>query len=256
MDTVAIRGSPVRALPKAFRHDRAFYNFSEHSPIVNKLIFTLMLSCLPGLLHAALQKGYVTDKLDVQMRSGPGAHHKVAKNLSGGTPVTVLFQSNDNGYTLVRLENGEEGWILSRHFSTDTPAQVLYDESSRKLEQTQEENRRLKEEVNQLRTGKDGSDKTVTQLHSDNDRLNSELISVRHASSNALQIQSERDRLQARVVELERDFDSLQREKQILDDDYRQDWFLIGAGVLGGGMLLGWLLPRLGWRRKGTWNSF
>ena len=57
-------------------------------------------------------------------------------------------------------------------------------------------------------------------------------------------------------MELERDFDSLQREKQILDDDYRQDWFLIGAGVLGGGMLLGWLLPRLGWRRKGTWNSF
>jgi SH3 domain protein len=223
---------------------------------VKNLIFGLILFCLPGLTQAALQKGYVTDKLDVQMRSGPGNHHKVAKNLIAGTPVSVLFQNTDNGYTLVRLENGEEGWIPGRYFSTDSPAQVLYEEASRKLEHALEENRRIKEEVNQLRSGKDGSDKTVTQLHSDNDRLNSELVAVRHASSNALQIQSERDRLQARVAELEREFDTLSREKQVLDDDYRQDWFLIGAGVLGGGMLLGWLLPRLGWRRKNPWGSF
>ena len=223
---------------------------------MKKLIFSLMLACLPGMLQAALQKGYVTDKLDVQMRSGPGNQHKVAKNLNAGTPVTVLFQSTENGYTLVRLENGEEGWILSRYFSTDSPAQVLYEETSRKFEHAQEENRRLKEELNQLRTGKDGSDKLVTQLRSDNDRLNSDLTTVRHASSNALQIQSERDRLQARVADLEREFDTLSQEKQVLDDDYRQDWFLIGAGVLGGGMLLGWLLPRLGWRRKSTWGSF
>lgn len=212
--------------------------------------------CVPGLLQAALQKGYVTDKLDVQMRSGPGANHKVSRNLNSGTPVTVLFQSAENGYTLVRLEGGEEGWILTRYFSTDTPAQLLYEDAARKLERAQEENRQLKEEVSQLRAGKDGSDKSLSQLHADTDRLNSELIAVKHASSNALQIQSERDRLQASVIELERTLDTLRREKQVLDDDYRQDWFLIGAGVLVGGMLLGWLLPRLGWRRKNNWGSF
>jgi len=222
---------------------------------VKKLILTLII-CFPGLLHAALQKGYVTDKLDIQMRSGPGAQHKLAKNLNAGTPVTVLFQNAETGYTLVRLEGGEEGWILSRYFSTDAPDHVLYETASHKLETALEENRKLKDDLNQLKTGKEGSDKNASQLHTDNERLNSELLSVKHASANALQIQSERDRLQSSVIELERELDTLRREKQALDDDYRQDCFLSGAGVLGGGMLLGWLLPRLSWRRKSTWGSF
>lgn len=222
---------------------------------MKKLILPLIL-CFPGLLQAALLKGYITDKLDVQVRSGPSTQHKVSKTLNAGTPVTVLYQNADNGYTLVKLENGEEGWILTRHFSTDTPASIQLEETSRKLENALAENKRLKEDLGTLKTSKDGSDKNASQLHADNDRLNSELLSVKHASANALQIQSERDRLQASVIELEREADTLRREKQALDDDYRQDWFLIGAGVLGGGMLLGWLLPRIGWRRKTTWNSF
>jgi SH3 domain protein len=232
--------------------------FPQHSgskSIVKKLILCLIL-CFPGLIQAGLQKGYITDKLDVQMRTGPSAQHKVSKTLNAGTPVTVLFQHAENGYTLVRQENGEEGWIPSRYFTTDVPSSIQFEQASRKLENTLEENQRLKEEVGALKTGKDGSDKNASQLHADNDRLNSELLAVKHASANALQIQSERDRLQANVIELERELDTLRREKQVLDDDYRQDWFLIGAGVLGGGMLLGWLLPRIGWRRKSSWGSF
>ena len=81
-------------------------------------------------------------------------------------------------------------------------------------------------------------------------------MAIRQASANAIQIQAERDALRERVVNLERELDTLRREKKALDEDQRQDWFMIGAGVLLGGIFLGVILPRLSWRKKSGWSSF
>jgi SH3 domain protein len=221
-----------------------------------KKVLLILILCCPGLLQAALQKGYVTDKLEIQMRTGPSLQHKIVKMLPSGTPVTVLYQNAENGYSQVRLENGDEGWILTRYFSEEPLARTQLDDAIRKLEAITEENKRIKGELTALKAGKEGTDKAAQQLHTDNERLNTELNAVKHASANALQIQAERDRLQETVINLERELDATRRAKQVLDDDYRQDWFLIGAGVLFGGMVLGWILPRLSWRKKTSWSSF
>jgi SH3 domain protein len=88
------------------------------------------------------------------------------------------------------------------------------------------------------------------------DRLRGELIAIRQASANTIQIQSERDRLQEHVIKLEQELEIMRREKNALDSDNRQDWFLIGSGVLFFGILLGVFLPRLSWRKTPSWNSF
>jgi SH3 domain protein len=50
---------------------------------------------------------------------------------------------------------------------------------------------------------------------------------------------------------------TVSHEKQTLEESTSQDWFLIGAGVLLGGIILGLILPRISWRRKtSSWDSF
>ena len=71
-----------------------------------------------------------------------------------------------------------------------------------------------------------------------------------------MQIQEERDRLQERVIKMERELEAASRENYALDRENRQDWFMIGAGVLLGGILLGVFLPRFSWRKKSNWDSF
>lgn len=220
-------------------------------PYALVLGFSLALQAAP-----APKKGYITDKLEVQMRAGQSLQHKVLKMLPSGTPVTIMGDNPDTGWSLVKLENGEDGWVLARYLTTEPLVRVQFDEANRKLMAVQDENRRLKEELTALQSGKVGVDQVATQRKAEIERLNTEVIAIRQASANAIQIQEERDRLQQYVIDLERDVEALRREKSALESDYRQNWFLIGAGVLFGGMLLGVVLPKLSWRKKASWDSF
>lgn len=209
----------------------------------------VLVLCQPLALAAvpAPAKGYITDKIEVQMRAGQGTRHKVLKVLSSGTPLTVLDRNGATGYSLVKLDSGEQGWVQTQYLTAEATA-------GSPLDAVREENRRLKDELAALMSGKEGAEKTP--LQAEIGRLNTELIAVRQASANVLQIQEERDRLQERVINLERDLETIRREKGALDAESRQNWFLIGGGVLFGGILLGVLLPRLSWRKKSHWDSF
>ena len=70
-----------------------------------------------------------------------------------------------------------------------------------------------------------------------------------------MQIREERDFLLGRVVTNERELETLRRENDMLKNSNAQDWFLTGPGVLLLGLILGFLLPKLGWRKKSSWQS-
>jgi SH3 domain protein len=216
---------------------------------------TIVLLMLCANLNAA-QRGYVSDKLEVQVRTGPSLQHRIVKMLPSGTPLDVLQADGASGYSLVEMESGDQGWILTRYLTAQPAARNQLDETARKLTELGEENKALKAELASLRSDKASVEKTGQDLSAETQRLNSELIAIRQASANVLQIQTERDQLQEKVIGLERDLEKVRREKQAQNADIKQHWFMIGAGVLLGGIVLGLTLPRLGWRKRSSWSSF
>jgi SH3 domain protein len=74
--------------------------------------------------------------------------------------------------------------------------------------------------------------------------------------SSSAQLRNERDELQERVVNVERDLQQYKLENQALKDTASQDWFLYGGLLSLFGVLLGFILPKLGWRRKSSWDSY
>ena len=69
-------------------------------------------------------------------------------------------------------------------------------------------------------------------------------------------MKNERDDFQERVVNAERDLQQFKLENQSLKDTASQDWFLYGGLLSLFGVILGFILPKLGWRRKNNWDSF
>ena len=84
--------------------------------------------------------------------------------------------------------------------------------------------------------------------------MSNELRSIEQASSNAVAVVRERDELAKSVSELQEQLDAAKRANAALQQSELRHWFMVGGGVLGGGILLGLLLPYLwgGNRRKNS----
>lgn len=185
--------------------------------------------------------GYVAPGQAVDLRSGLAKKDKTVRTLEPGTTVKILQTNVKLGYTKVKLPSGETGWIVTRQLTQVLPPPPQPDPQQAVSATTQPA----------LPVAK-----TPEQLQAEVGHLQTELIAIRQASANALRIQAERDQLQSNVISLRKEVDTLLREKNALNDDQKQSWFLIGAGVLLGGMLLGAFLPRLSFRRRNDWSSF
>jgi len=204
----------------------------------------VVLIATSGLAQA--RTGYVTDKVDLPLRSGESERSKIVKMLPNGTPLTILGENTENGYTYVQATNGAEGYILTRYISYEPSGRAQLEAATKNLEALQEENRRLK---NSQANGEEAS--------KERDRLSAELSELQQTAANAIQLKQQRDQLQERVVTIERELQQLKRENQALTDSTNQDWFLYGGGLALFGVLLGYILPKLSWRRRSSgWDTF
>ncbi|MCJ7539755.1 MAG: TIGR04211 family SH3 domain-containing protein, partial [Desulfobacterales bacterium] len=80
--------------------------------------------CLFLLSTAVLAetKYYINDSMKITMRTGPATDRKIIALLSVGQEVKIL--KSENEWTLVRLLNGKEGWVISRFLTDQTPESI------------------------------------------------------------------------------------------------------------------------------------
>ena len=202
----------------------------------------VLFSCC-GLANA--RTAYVTDNSEFTLRSSESEHSKIVKMLTSGTPLTVLEQNSETGYSYVQTSNGTEGFILSRFLSNEPVSRTQLEAAGKKLEALQEENKQLKALLSNSQ-----------DISKERDKLNLELTELQQTASNAIQLKQERDQLQERVISNERELQQLKRENQALTDSSNQDWFLYGGGLSLFGVMLGFILPKLSWRRRSnSWGD-
>ena len=195
---------------------------------------------------------YVADDLNLSLLDTAGSHGKVLKSLPTGTPLTVLDKPSKAEFIRVRLSDGTEGFIKSRYTKKQAPAIDPKDSSGKSLA----DNAALRAELATLKESLTPDSSIEKSLTTERDKLARELSELKKTAANALQIKNERDELQERVVSVERDLQQYKLENQALKDTASQDWFLYGGLLALAGVLLGFILPKLGWRRKNSWDSY
>jgi SH3 domain protein len=110
------------------------------SPIFFLFFFGLILLTAPASLYADTQ--YVSDNLIIMMRSGAGGDYKIIKVLKTGTPLEILEEGGE--YFKVNTRGGQEGWVLKRYITSETPKRMLIAGLKRRIEKLKEELARLK----------------------------------------------------------------------------------------------------------------
>ncbi len=232
------------SLAANFARIAALFTLTKSVIVKKSFAWFFVLLAASSLAHA--KTVYVTDSIDIPLRSGESERSKIVKMLPNGMALNVLQENSENGYTYVQASNGAEGFILTRYLSNEPISRSQLETATKKLEALQEENKLLK-----------STQATSQDLSKQRDQLSNELAELQQTSANAIQIKQQRDELQDQFVNAKREIEQLKRENQALTDSSNQDWFLYGGGLSLFGVLLGFILPKLSWRRRsGGWDSF
>ena len=212
---------------------------------------------LAGLSTPALaDTQYVTDRLEVALRTGETTRHKILKILPSGTPLEVLGVNKATGYARVRAADGTLGFVSSDQIQPEPAARDRVLELEARLAELQQKPDALAAQLARLRSDYAALKSRYDDTERQRQRLEQDLATIRHASANVLDIANDRERLRIQVAELTRARADLEQAHRDLSNQTNQRWFLIGGGVLGGGVLLGLILPnlRLG-RRRSAWGT-
>lgn len=211
-------------------------------------LFSLLISSV-----AAAKVQYVSDELVINMRSGKGNSFKIIKIVKSGTPLTVL--EKDAGYVRAKTPQGVEGWVLSRFLINTPVAKSLLAKAQQDVAQMKEKFDSMSTELSAVKSERDTLSTSENSLLSNKEKLNVELAKLKKIAARPMQLEAENDQLRNDLVKIEAENRLMKQEYQTLEDNSDQEWFMTGAGVLFGGMILGLIFPKLrSGQKKANWN--
>jgi SH3 domain protein len=150
--------------------------------------------------------------------------------------------------------NGDlEGFVLSQYL---TPTPVARDRlvlAERNLETARERVAALEAQVRDLEAELATTRNTLDSAQSTNSDISTELEDIRTASANAIALRDQNETLRRRVNELNVQTDTMAMENAELASRSRQNWFVVGAAVLFGGIIIGLVAPTLRRKRRSSW---
>ncbi len=217
---------------------------------------SLLLLFLCALSQAEAETRYVTDQCNVAMRKGEGLKYKISRMLPSGTMLEVTGASEGSGYVKVRTPEGTVGYVAATELQAEPPARDRLAVLEARLVELQQAPDTLARQLSTLQSEHKALKTDHEQVRGERDRLQQQLATLRNASANIVEITNDRADLRNRVAELSRQAADLEQENRDLSLQTNQRWFMIGAGVVGAGILVGFLLPNIRLRRrKSSWGS-
>lgn len=225
-----------------------------------KLLSTrILLLFILGVSASAQAKDvrYISDDLTIPMRTGTTTNHKILKFLNSGMAVEVLEESPDRSYARVQLveDESKSGWVETRLLMSEPSAR----EQIVELKKTNQIIRKKRDELRQsLRESQQKSadlEKQVAQLEQDVLSSQNNLSSLRQSAAEPIRLAEENQDLKQQLTDEQSKNASLIEQNAVLADQNIKQWFMIGAAVSLGSLILGLLITRINWKKRDSWGG-
>lgn len=223
---------------------------------MKKLVTTALMTLSLTLPLSAFAEAtrYVSDELEITMRTGKGVEYGIRKMLTSGTKLSVI-ETDPSGYSKVKTENGTEGWVLTRYLSNKASARNRLARSEQKVANLELQLAKAQEEIATLSSQNSTAGSENSTLKETAQRLSKELDDLHRTASNAVALDNENRQLKERIQQIDHENQSLTMENDALKNNDAKSWFLVGAAVLFGGFLLGLIIPKIRFKKKSDWGN-
>ena len=215
-------------------------------------IIVLVLTLISTPLWA--QEAWITDQLEVPIRSGESNEYRILRFLDSGTQIEIVSRNTSTGYSLIRDAQGRDGYVLTRYLEREPTASKRLESMRSELAQIRDDaangTARIAQLREQLAQATDERNAARNALAS----TEAELSEIKRVSGDTLAIFEANKNLRAQLEILEDEAALLRSDNITLADDRDKMFMLIGAGLVLLGLVLGLILPNLRRRRRvETW---
>lgn len=223
---------------------------------MKKILLSALMLASSAAISAPSDIVYVADDYNLTLWSAANYTGK-RQVLPTGSPLTVISErSTGNGLTKVKTIDGSEGFIKTKYIKKEAPEHDRDDIAAKNIAALQGQISTLEGELKAAKETITPGTTLEQSLATERDKLSRELGELKKISGSAVQLKNERDELQERYIAVERDLQQVKLENQALHDTANQDWFLYGGILALVGVLLGFILPKLSWKRKSSWDTY
>jgi SH3 domain protein len=191
---------------------------------------------------------YITDQLDLPIRSDKSFGNNIIRLLPSGTELSLL-QSTEDGWAQIQFDD-TIGWIKSFYLSPDPAAR----EKLKKLTRTDNANKLLISKLSGEKEELEGQLLSVKQENTDlivqSSKSQAEKEHIEQIYQDALKLEHENEKLIQEKLQLKAELQLSVNNTQIQKDTSSRNWFIVGAIVLFFGMIIGFIVPGLLNRRR------
>jgi SH3 domain protein len=205
---------------------------------------------------ALAQSAWVSDEFEVTLRSGPSTTNAIQLMVSSGRELQVMEEDPESGYSRVRTVGGTEGWVLTRYLMDEPSAREQLENLTQQLTSASAEGESMTSQLMAIRGEYDTATRTIRQLESDKADLQSQIEDITGKAANTLAIDRQNQNLQQQLTDAEIKVSILEQENEQLASRTTRNWFIIGALVLFGGIVLGLVLPKMKFQRRSRYDRF
>ena len=185
---------------------------------------------------------YVTDSKKIPVRAGKGTAYKILTFIESSQQVELL--QKDNQWSLVRLEDGKEGWVHSRYLINNPTSKIKFEELSLEHQNLINQTESLKADFEQLKLHNKELKSTLASTKKSLNNQLSDYDALKADSAEFLTLKSKYERVSRELKEKTQKVENL--EKQISDSQlyYYLKWILSVSGILLVGFIIGYSVKR------------
>lgn len=195
-------------------------------------------------LVAFAETAYITEKLEIPVRSGESREYRIIRYLQAGAQVEML-QTYESGYTKIRDERGREGFVLGRYLVDRAPSFVIAGRLEAEVAKQRETIKRLEQDIEALTAQNKSSNESVKMAKDQLAEKEVELKEFLAAAGDSITLRNRLVALETERQVLLADNETLRAEKLAARDDSFKSWFALGAITLAVGWFVGLLMPRV-----------
>ncbi|MBR9980288.1 MAG: TIGR04211 family SH3 domain-containing protein [Desulfatitalea sp.] len=185
---------------------------------------------------------YISEEFEVPMRSGQSTEHRIISLVPTGRNVELVTPGDE--WSMVRLSNGREGWVLTRYLTDKMPSAMQLERLERRHAEVMSQNSALQERASELTAENRGLTETLAQTQQQLETIETAHEALKQESAEFLSLKSEFEQIQNALAEARTRSDEFESALNQVTNSQLYQGLLYGGGLVIVGFIAGFILKK------------